>query len=279
MSSDLRNLIRTAEEMGVGHGWTFCVRVTGTALVIAVALVTPVLATATSTPASADTVVNGCTIVSNPTPTNFTNCPGANLAGTSLSGDDLSYANLSSATLDDADLSNVNLSSANLTGAALIGCAQTPTEEACIPATLTGANLTDANLTDATLATCATGTLGQTGCGAVDLSGIDLSSVNFTGATLGACLNGCASVDFTGTLLVPSDQTVTAAKKATSAVLTWPTPQSLPGATPGSCTPSSGSAFPVGTTTVACQVLDDQGNVATGTFTVTVLAAHGHGKR
>jgi hypothetical protein len=40
-------------------------RVTGTVLVIAVAFVTPVLAT--STPASADTVVDGCTIVSNPT--------------------------------------------------------------------------------------------------------------------------------------------------------------------------------------------------------------------
>ena len=56
-------------------------RVTGTVLVIAVAFVTPVLATATATPASADTVVNGCTIVANPTPTNFTNCPGADLQG------------------------------------------------------------------------------------------------------------------------------------------------------------------------------------------------------
>jgi uncharacterized protein YjbI with pentapeptide repeats len=54
-------------------------------------------------------------------------------------------------------------------------------------------------------------------------------------------------------------------------VVTWPTPQSLPGATPGTCTPSSGSTYPVGTTTVTCQVLDDQGDVASGTFTVTVL--------
>ena len=68
-------------------------RVTGTVLVIAVALVTPVLAVTTATPVSADAVINGCTIVSNPTPTNFTNCPGADLSEASLSGVDLSYAN------------------------------------------------------------------------------------------------------------------------------------------------------------------------------------------
>ena len=65
-------------------------RVCSSALVIVVAFVTPVLATAT--PASADTVVNGCTIVSNPTSTNFTNCPGVDLAGANLSGVDLSFA-------------------------------------------------------------------------------------------------------------------------------------------------------------------------------------------
>ncbi len=44
-------------------------------------------------PASADMVVNGCTIVSNPTPTHHTNCPGADMSGANLSGVDLSYAN------------------------------------------------------------------------------------------------------------------------------------------------------------------------------------------
>jgi hypothetical protein len=53
-------------------------------------------------------------------------------------------------------------------------------------------------------------------------------------------------------------------------VVTWSTPLSLPGATPGTCTRSSGSTFSFGATTVTCQVLDDQGDVATGTFTVTV---------
>ena len=103
-------------------------RVTGTVLVIAVALVTPVLAT-TSTPASADMVVNGCTIVSNPTPTHSTNCPNANLAGADLSSVNLSYADLSGALFalcpgtclqtSSANLSSANFSSANLAGAQL----------------------------------------------------------------------------------------------------------------------------------------------------------------
>jgi hypothetical protein len=78
----------------VWNGWTLLL-VTGTVLVIAVALVTPVLAN--SLPASADMIVDGCTVVSNPTPTNFTNCPNANLAGADLASVNLSYANLAGA--------------------------------------------------------------------------------------------------------------------------------------------------------------------------------------
>lgn len=37
-----------------------------------------------------------------------------------------------------------------------------------------------------------------------------------------------------------------------------------------SCTPESGSVFPIGTTTVTCTATDEAGNAATGTFTVTV---------
>ncbi len=67
--------------------------VTGTALLIAVGLVTPVLATVTATPAFAQTVIDGCTIVSNPTPTNFTNCSLMNLSDANFGGLNLSYAN------------------------------------------------------------------------------------------------------------------------------------------------------------------------------------------
>ncbi len=267
-------------------------RVTGTVLVIAVAFVTPVLAT--STPAAADTVVNGCTIVSNPTSTNFTSCPGAvlqsvDLSGVNLSFADLSGANLSLSTLNGADFSNANLSSANLEGAnlsnailssasltsaVLAGCFDNTAAQgvSCFTSNLTNANLTGANLTNAPFAACLSTTTGDgANCGAADLSGANLSGANLTGATLGACVtapNGlplCAE-----TILVPSNQTVLATSGA-GAVVTWPT-QSLPGATLGTCTPSSGSTFPMGNTFVTCQVLDDQGDVATGTFLVQVTA-------
>jgi uncharacterized protein YjbI with pentapeptide repeats len=61
-----------------------------------------------SASASADVVIGSCTIVSNPTSTVFTNCPGANLSGADLSNLDLSYAKLSGANLTGANLTNVN---------------------------------------------------------------------------------------------------------------------------------------------------------------------------
>jgi hypothetical protein len=40
-----------------------------------------------------------------------------------------------------------------------------------------------------------------------------------------------------------------------------------------SCTPASGSVFPIGATSVACTATDHVGNTAAGSFTVTVLGA------
>ena len=42
-------------------------------------------------------------------------------------------------------------------------------------------------------------------------------------------------------------------------------------ALPVTCTPASGSTFPLGTTTVTCSVVDDDASGASGTFTVTVV--------
>ena len=42
------------------------------------------------------------------------------------------------------------------------------------------------------------------------------------------------------------------------------------GALTPTCTPASGSTFPVGTTTVTCTATDAAGNTGTGSFTVTV---------
>jgi uncharacterized protein YjbI with pentapeptide repeats len=273
-------------------------RMTGTVLVIAVAFVTPVFAT--STPASADTVVNGCTIVANRTSTNFTNCPGANLSGANLSGVNLSYANLADAQLADgcnltggfpffslecsgAILDGAKLTGANLSNASFVNCAEVDNFfVGCGGATLRGADLTDADLAGATF----TGCIGpfqfaRLACGITDLSGANLSDADFAGAVLETCPLGvgfgfpCGSpnlsgANLTGTLFTPSNQTVEATSSVGS-VVTWTVPGQFVSASPTSCTPASGFIFPIGTTTVTCTVFDDFGGSATGTFLVTVL--------
>ena len=51
---------------------------------------------------------------------------------------------------------------------------------------------------------------------------------------------------------------------------TWAT-DAVDGAVPVTCAPPSGAMFPVGTTTVRCTATDAAGNLATGSFTVTVI--------
>ena len=276
-------------------------RITGTILVIAVGLVVPFLTT--SAPASAQTVIDGCTIVSNPSPTNFTDCPGADFGGAQLSGVDLAYANLQGASfltcyvanlvatclqvsgLEDADLMNANLSGATFfnLGEFTLGPVGMSTHSAP-PIDLSGANLHGADLARADIDAL------------VDFSGANLSGANFTGDTVadtftnanlsGANLTG-ASMDytpiaggptlsasltganFTNTSLVPSSQVVTATSQD-GAMAKWSTPPAIPGATPGSCTPASGSTFSLFSTTVTCHVVDHTDDVATGTFQVNV---------
>ena len=117
--------------------------VSGTVVVIAVGLVTPVLATSTP-PASADTVVDGCTIVSNPTPTNFTNCSFVNFVGADFGCLNLSYANDGSSVClsvfpspESAYLSSAYFSYANLAGALFVDCAH---PGVCVSAGVQGAN-------------------------------------------------------------------------------------------------------------------------------------------
>jgi hypothetical protein len=62
----------------------------------------------------------------------------------------------------------------------------------------------------------------------------------------------------------PAGATVTFSASATDLVS---------GTVPVTCGPPSGSSFAIGTTTVACSARDAAGNVANGTFTVTVLGA------
>jgi hypothetical protein len=76
---------------------------------------------------------------------------------------------------------------------------------------------------------------------------------------------------------VPADVTV-AASSASGAVVTYASPTAtdlVDGTRPVTCTPASGSTFPVGTTTVQCTAADTRGNTAHASFRVTVTAAGG----
>jgi hypothetical protein len=69
------------------------------------------------------------------------------------------------------------------------------------------------------------------------------------------------------TLSLPADMTVSVGSTVTYSATAS---DLVDGAVPVSCSPSSGSSFPFGTTTVSCSAADSHGNKATGTFHVTV---------
>jgi len=75
-------------------------------------------------------------------------------------------------------------------------------------------------------------------------------------------------------LTVPANKTVNATSPA-GATVSWSliTSDSLSGVQSSGCLPASGSVFPIGSTTVSCEVTDKAGNKTTGTFTVQVNGA------
>ncbi|MCJ7711401.1 MAG: HYR domain-containing protein [Chloroflexi bacterium] len=91
-----------------------------------------------------------------------------------------------------------------------------------------------------------------------------------------------APVDTTPPVLAGVSGPLSAWTSGETAVVTWPLPTATDDTDPSpvvSCTPASGAAFPVGTTTVTCTATDAAGNQARGGFDVTVqrLAARwGH---
>jgi len=193
-------------------------------------------------------VFHGCYVVSRGL--GYESCGGTVLTGADLNGDNLSGADLSFVHLDQADLSHTMLDQSRLNGASLNG------------ANLTGASLRGANLAEIVMNNPSSPST------ATDLTGANLSYADLTGADLtGAVLTGA---DVTGTLLVPADVTVPATSSA-GAVVTWPAPPSLPGATPTGCAPPTGSTFPIGATVVHCTVTDAAGHTATGSFQVSVV--------
>lgn len=72
----------------------------------------------------------------------------------------------------------------------------------------------------------------------------------------------------------PPEVRAATAPGATSAVVDYTTPVATDGSTPVpvTCEPASGSAFPVGTTTVTCTAVDAAGNRAQTSFAVVVTA-------
>ena len=73
-------------------------------------------------------------------------------------------------------------------------------------------------------------------------------------------------------LTVPANLSIVAGPGQSNAVVTYTaTATDNSGPVTVVCAPSSGTAFPVGVTTVTCTAIDGSGNSATGGFTVTVI--------
>jgi hypothetical protein len=78
------------------------------------------------------------------------------------------------------------------------------------------------------------------------------------------------------TLTLPSDITASATSAAGAAVsYSVGATDAVNGTVPVTCEPTSGSGFPVGESTVNCSSVDAAGNVASGSFTVTVTKWEG----
>jgi hypothetical protein len=75
------------------------------------------------------------------------------------------------------------------------------------------------------------------------------------------------------TLTMPPNVITNATSTAGATVTFAATAADLSGPTTITCSPASGSTFPIGTTTVGCQARDASGNVSTGSFTVSVKGA------
>ncbi|MCJ7712442.1 MAG: HYR domain-containing protein [Chloroflexi bacterium] len=82
-----------------------------------------------------------------------------------------------------------------------------------------------------------------------------------------------APADTTAPVLVGVSGPLSAWTSGETAVVSWPLPTATDDTDPSpavSCTPASGEAFPVGTSTVTCTATDAAGNQAHGGFDVTV---------
>jgi hypothetical protein len=74
-------------------------------------------------------------------------------------------------------------------------------------------------------------------------------------------------------ITVPANITVAATSQAgTTVTFAASANDAVDGSVPVTCTPTSGSTFPIGTTTVNCSASDKAGNIGHASFTITVTA-------
>ncbi len=137
----------------------------------------------------------------------------------------------------------------------------------------------DVNGTGSTLVSVNGGTFSYNSAFGVDVSNGAISVLsnptctgnNFPGPDPSGCYN-ILPLDTTPPVLnLPADITVEATGPSGAAVsYTVSATDNRDGVVPVSCSPSSGSAFPLGTTSVNCSATDNAGNTASGSFNVTV---------
>lgn len=219
----------------------------------ATGLATSPPASASARPAMASKVIGGCAIVASPTPTNYTDCPGADLTRANLSKANLSYANLSGANLTLANLNGANLTSADLSGANLSGANLNK-------AHLAGTNLSGATTTAANMSAffCATtmpnGSINSSNC-SISLSPRNASIPN------GRTQAFTAAARFTDGFTAPLGNNLTWSSSETSVATVTPAGLAT-GVVPN---PSHEATFPQTATIDATA-----GNVS-GAATLTVL--------
>src|SRR5262245_47381445 len=105
---------------------------------------------------------------------------------------------------------------------------------------------------------------------------VGTTTVHCTARSGGRVTHGSFTVvvaDDTAPKLVMPRSVTSQATESDGATVTYTVKASddIDGKTGATCTPQSGSTFPVGETTVNCTAVDDGGNSANGSFTVTVV--------
>src|SRR5574337_1291662 len=171
---------------------------------------------------------------------------------------DLSSSDLSGLDLSGLDFDGANFTGSNLAGTKLLGstftCSTTPSGQVCV--NFNNANLSGADLTGATV------------------NGATFVGTNLSGATL-LCTGDpvCSSTDAVAPIVTPPPNQTSPAGNSLGAFVFYPAATATDNVgVVGQvlCSPSSGSQFPIGLTTVICSAHDAAGNIGTASFTVTV---------